>query len=95
MAQIEDIDTRIVKAVESQIQPFQADIKEILKSIKDISHNDRHEPSSVMIKQDYKELESLRSQMRGMEILLQQNAALEQEVERLYADLDEVMEKLR
>lgn len=36
------------------------------------------------------ELKSLRAQVKGMEILLQQNAALEKEVERLCGELDEV-----
>ncbi len=35
------------------------------------------------------EIERLKAELRGMEILLQQNAALEQEVERLNSELDE------
>lgn len=35
------------------------------------------------------ELERLRAELRGMEVLLQQNAALEKEVERLNSELDE------
>jgi hypothetical protein len=37
-----------------------------------------------------REVKELKAQLRGMDILLQQNAALEKEVERLNAELDEL-----
>lgn len=44
--------------------------------------------SSLTSVADRKELKSLRAQVKGVEILLQQNAALEHEVERLGKELD-------
>ena len=74
----------------TQIKPLHDDIKKILQSVNEIKHFRESNQGTDSIRMESKEIKSLRAQLRGMEILMQQNCALEKEVESLCKELDDV-----
>lgn len=79
--------------IDDDVITLRNDISSILEILKDVKIGQEsllQSNTTLTSVADAKELKALRAQVKGVEILMQQNAALEQEVERLGKELDDV-----